>query len=113
MKKLLTWTALAALLMIGGPFLALKLTGWNAMGACFLLFFAVDPLFSAACGAFAGTNIKKLWMLPVITAGLFLAGVWMLFDMGEPAFLLYFGGYLLIGVLAMVISAFVKKRKTL
>ena len=113
LKKLLTWTALAALLMIGGPFLALQFAGWNAMGVCFLLFFAANPLFSAVCGAVAGANTRKLWALPLITAVLFLVGVWLFFEMGEPAFFIYFAGYLLIGALAMLISAVLKKRNNL
>ena len=44
-------------------------------------------------------------------AGLYLAGVWLFFEMGEPAFLLYGGCYLVAGVVAMLGSAFVKHRK--
>ena len=111
MKKLLIWTALAALLMIGGPWFALELAGWNAMGACFLLFFGVNPLFSVVCGAAAGRDLKRLWSLPVIVAALYLAGAWLFFEMGESAFLIYSGGYLVLGAVSMFISAFVRKRK--
>ena len=109
MKKLVIWTGLAAALMIGGPWLALRLPGWDAMGACFLLFFGVNPLFCALCGAVAGGDMKRLWPLPVIAAGLYLAGTWLLFEMGESAFLLYSGGYLVIGIGAMLIRFFVSK----
>ena len=80
------------------------------MAVCFILFFAVNPLFSAVCGAFAGKNIRQLWALPIITAGSFLAGVWLFFEMGEPAFLLYGGCYLMIGMITMLISAFMNKQ---
>jgi len=40
-----------------------------------------------------------------------LAGVWMFFEMGESAFLLYAGIYFFIGIASMMISAFVNKRK--
>ena len=111
MKKLLIWTLLASLLMIGCPWLAVKFAGSAGMAVCFLLFFAVNPLFSAGCGVSAGKNIRQLWPLPIITAGLFLAGVWLFFEMGEPAFLLYCGSYLAIGIIAMLASAFVNKHK--
>ena len=111
MKKLLTWTLLAIFLMIGCPWLAVEFAGSAGMAVCFILFFAVNPLFSAVCGVFAGRNIKQLWSLPIITAVLFLAGVWLFFEMGEPAFLLYCGCYLIIGMIAMLISNFVSKRK--
>jgi len=81
------------------------------MAVCFILFFAVNPLFSMVCGVFAGKDIKRLWPLPIITAGLFLIGTWLFFEMGETAFLLYCGCYLMIGIVAMLISAFVNKRK--
>lgn len=108
MKKLLFWTMLALLIMIGCPWLAVAFAKDAGMAICFLLFFAINPLFSALCGAFAGRELRLLWPLPLITAGLFLVGTWLLFEMAETAFLLYGGGYLLIGMLAMLISALVK-----
>ena len=63
------------------------------------------------CGVFAGKDIKRLWSLPIIIAVLFLVGVWLFFEMGKPAFLLYCGCYLIIGIIVMLISAFVSKRK--
>lgn len=110
MKKFIVWTTLAILLMIGCPWLAVKFAGSAGMAICFLLFFAVNPLFSAVCGAFAGKNIKQLWLLPIITAGLFLAGVWLFFEPGETAFLLYCGCYFIIGMIAMQISAFANQK---
>ena len=111
MKKLAGWTAAAAVLMVGLPWLAVAFAGDAGMAVCFLLFFAVNPVFSAACGVAAGKNIKQLWALPVIAAGLFLAGVWIFFEMGEPAFLMYAGCYLLIGLAVMLICALVKKKR--
>ena len=111
MKKLITWTILAILLMIGCPWLAVKFAGSAGMAVCFVLFFAINPLFSAVCGVFAGKNIKQLWAQPIITTGLFLAGAWMFFEMGETAFLLYCCCYLIIGIISMLVSAFVNKRK--
>lgn len=111
MKKLLTWTLFAIILMIGCPWLAVEFAGSAGMAVCFILFLAVNPLFSVVCGVFAGKDIKQLWKLPIITAGLFLAGTWLFFEMKETAFLLYCGCYLIMGVIAMLISALVNKRK--
>lgn len=111
MKKFIVWTILAILLMIGCPWLAVEFAGSAGMAVCFILFFAINPVFSAVCGIFAGKNIKQLWALPIITAGLFLVGTWLFFDMGETAFLLYAGCYLIIGIIAMLISAYLSKRK--
>lgn len=113
MKKLLTWTLFAIILMMGCPWLAVEFAGSAAMAVCSLLFFAVNPLFSVVCGVFAGKDLKQLWVLPLITAGSFLAGTWLLFEPGETAFLLYCGGYLMIGMIAMGISAFVNKKRSI
>lgn len=110
MKTFLTWTGWTVLLMIVCPWLAVRFAGSAGMAVCFLLFYAVNPLFSAACGVFAGRNIKQLWALPIVVSGLFLAGVWLFFELGEPAFLLYAGCYLAIGVLAMLISHYANSR---
>lgn len=97
--------------MIGCPFLTVTLAGGEGMAVCFVLFFAVNPVFSALCGLFAGRNIRQLWPLPLITAGLYLLGVWMFFEMGEPAFLRYCVCYLILGGVSMRISTFIKRRK--
>ena len=111
MRKIFTWTLIAIFLMIGCPWLAVEFAGSAGMAVCFILFFAVNPLFSVVCGVFAGKDIKQLWALPIITAGLFLAGAWLFFEMKEIAFLLYCGCYLIIGVIVMLISALLNKRK--
>ena len=111
MKKFIILTVIAAALMLGGPCLALCFSGLDAMGAIFILFFAVNPIFSAICGVTSGLDIKRLWSLPLITATLFLAGVWIFLDMGELDFLIYCAGYLAIGVAFMLPSAFIKARK--
>ena len=111
MKKLITWTILDILLMIGCPWLTVTFAGSVGMAICFILFFAINPFYSAVCGAFAGKDIKQLWALPIITAVLFPVGAWLFFEMGEPAFLLYCVCYLIIGIIAMLISAFMNKRK--
>ena len=111
MKRLICWMIGAIILMIGCPWLAVEFAGSAGMAVCFILFFAINPVFSVVCGVSAGKNIKQLWSLPIIVAGLFLAGVWIFFEMGESAFLLYGGCYLVIGVIAMLLSAFMNRGK--
>ena len=110
MKKLFVWIILSAVLMIGCPYIAVTFAGDAGMAVCFILFFAVNPLFSVICGVFAGTDIKKLWSMPIITAILFLVGVWLFFEMGESAFIVYSGCYFAIAATAMAVSAVVKRR---
>ena len=66
MKPLIFWSILAMLLMIGCPWLAATFAGSAGMAVCLLLFFGVNPIFSAVCGVFAGKDIKRLWPLPIV-----------------------------------------------
>ncbi|MFG6334003.1 MAG: hypothetical protein K1W20_00765, partial [Lachnospiraceae bacterium] len=79
------------------------------MAVCFLLFFAVNPLYSVLIGAFAEKDIRRLWSLPVISSALFLIGTWIFFDMGESAFILYAAVYLVLGIAAMLIKKKMQK----
>ncbi len=97
--------------MLAFPWLAVTFVKGDAgMAVCFLLFFAVNPLYSVIIGAYAGKDVKHLWSLPVISAVLFLIGTWIFFDMGETAFILYAAVYLVIGIMAMLISMFIRKK---
>ena len=80
------------------------------MAACFVLFFALNPLYSVILGVFAGKDVKHLWSLPIVSAALFLIGTWIFFDMGEMAFVLYAVVYLVLGIVSMLISMIIRKK---
>ena len=110
-KNIILWVAASMAVMLAFPWLAVTFVKGDAgMAVCFLLFFAVNPLYSVIIGAFAGKDVKHLWSLPVISAVLFLIGTWIFFDMGETAFILYAAVYLVIGIMAMLISMFIRKK---
>ena len=93
------------------PWFAVTFVNGDAgMVVCFLLFFAVNPIYSVIIGVFAGKDIRHLWSLPVISAVLFLIGTWIFFDMGETAFILYMVAYLALGIAVMLISMFIRKK---
>lgn len=102
---------LSAIFMLLLPWIAVTfIRGDGGMAICLLLFYGLNPIYSVIAGAFAGKNRKQLWYLPAISAILFLAGVWILFDIRELAFILYAAVYLALGVLAMLISMYFHKR---
>ena len=112
MKKIIPWLIASAAIMLLLPWLAVTFVkGVDGMAVCFILFFALDPIYAIFAGAYAGKDIKRFWILPVITAVFFLAGAWLLFDMGEAAFILYAAVYLLLGAASMLVSAFIKKKR--
>lgn len=110
MKKYILWTVLAALVMVGCPWLLVKFAGSSGMISVFILFFAVNPLFSLFCGVFAGQDIRRLWALPLLPAVFFLIGTQLLFEPDEPAFLLYAAIYLALAAVAMAVRALLSKR---
>ena len=69
-----------------------------------------QPLYSVIFGVFAGKDMKHLWSLPIVSAALFLIGTWIFFDMGEMAFILYAVVYLVLGIVAMLISMIIRKK---
>ncbi len=110
-KNIILWFAVSAAVMLMVPWLAVTFVKGDAgMAVCFLLFFAVNPLYSVLIGAFAGKDIRHLWSLPVISAVLFLIGTWIFFDMGETAFILYAAVYLALGIAVMLISMLIRKK---
>ena len=110
-KKLVPWIISLVVIMLALPWLAVTfIPGDGGMAACFILFFAVNPIYAICAGVYAGKDIKKLWVSPVLTALFFLAGTWLFFDMGEKAFILYALVYLFLGIVAMLISMLIKRK---
>ena len=101
-----------AAVMLLLPWMAVHFVKGDAgMAVCFLLFFAVNPLFSLAMGVYAGRGRKKRWSLPLVTAALFVAGAWIMFSPSEPAFLLYAAGYLILGLISMGVTCLITGKK--
>ena len=112
MKKIIYYLIASVFLMFILPWLAVTLVPNDAgMITTVFLLFTVNPIYSIIVGVFAGKNVKTLWWLPIVTIIIFLAGTRTFFEMGEPAFLLYGGCYLLISIIAMLVSAFANKEK--
>ncbi len=111
-QNIILWVAASMVVMLALPWLAVTFVKADAgMAVCFLLFFAVNPLYSVIIGAFAGKDIRHLWSLPIVSAVLFLIGTWIFFSMGETAFILYAVAYLALGIAAMLISMLIRKKR--
>lgn len=104
-KKFIFWIIVTAAVMLALPGLMASFVKSDAgMAACLLLFFVVNPIYSLVVGAFAGKDVRHMWSLPVISAVLYLSGAWLFFGMGEMAFILYAGVYLMTGLITMLVS---------
>lgn len=104
----------SGIVMLLLPWLAVSFVNADGqMAVCFILFFAVNPIYMIGTGIFAGQDIKGLWYLPVVSSVLFLLGVWIFFDMGETAFIIYAVSYLVLGILSMAASGIIRKRRSI
>ena len=106
MKRYVLPAAAIALVALLLPWLAVTFVPGDAgMAACFILFFAVNPLLTVCMGVLAGKRREGWWTVAVAAA--FLLGAWLLFSPGETAFLLYAGAYLALGLAAMAVTRLV------
>lgn len=113
MKKMIAWLIASAAILLALPWLAVTFIKSDAgMAVSLFLFFVLNPIYAICAGAYAGRDVKRFWALPVITALFFLAGAWLFFDMGEMAFILYALIYLLLGMAAMLLSRFIRKKQS-
>ena len=86
-RSVILWLAVSAVIMFALPWLAVTFVKGDAgMAVCFMLFYAVNPIYSIVIGAFAGREIKHLFSLPLISSIMYLLGVWMFFDLGESVY---------------------------
>lgn len=107
MKRILFRFLLIAIVMILAPLLTVTSAGSAGMLLCFILFFVLNPVFSVYIGIWSGKHVRKAWYMPVINAAFFLVSAWLLFDMGELAFVWYALFYLVLGYVVMGVTAFV------
>ncbi len=83
----------------------------SASGLVFLMLFCINPVFLIDIGITAGTELKKLWFLPVLTAFLFPFLFWLAIWDIETDILIYSAIYLVVGLLAMFITSVISKKK--
>lgn len=111
-KQFMLGIMVSEIVMLILPWLAVAFVkGDNAMAVCFILFYVVNPIHSIIAGIYAGKDSRDLWGIPLISAILFLIGTWISFGMGENAFIIYAAVYLILGVLAMLASMSINRKK--
>lgn len=108
-KSTIIWLLCTAAFMIALPWGAVSLPSEFSFAAIILLFFTIDPIFALAMGIYAGYAPADRWWFPLAEAGLYLCGAWIFVDWLEPAFLLYAAVYTIVGFLAMVFTAAIRK----
>ncbi len=109
-KKIIIILALTLVTTLVLPLLAVHFVkGDNGMAVALLTFFIFNPLAAAAVGIIAGTDIRFLFCAPLVFSLLFWVFAMIIFD---PAFpLVYSAIYLVISLVSMMITLFVRKIK--
>ena len=89
-KPAFLWTAASLLLFLLIPWLTcLVIHSDAAMAVCFILWYAIDPVFAIAAGMFAGKRPRELWFLPLLIPTLFVLASWTCFEWADPAYFTY------------------------
>lgn len=109
-RVIITWLCITIVVMFALPLAVARLASeCSGMALCMMLFFIVNPIYSAILGYRCGKEIKKMWNLPLVSSIAFLAGTWLFFDIREVWFLIYAAAYLAIGWAAMFVSKYLRK----
>ena len=111
-KSIVIWLAITVIIMFALPFAVARFaSACSVMALCMMLFFVVNPIYSATLGYRCGKDLRRMWNLPLVSAIAFLAGTWIFFDIHEPWFLAYAAGYLAISCITMFFSRYIQTLK--
>lgn len=106
------WLAVTVAVMFALPFCMARFAPADAgMALCMMLFFIVNPIYSAILGFRCGRDVRQMWSLPLISSITFLAGAWLFFDIREVWFIIYAATYLAIGWVAMGINKYLNSKR--
>ena len=79
-------------------------------GWYFTMFLVIDPVCAGLLGILAGTDVKRLWFVPFLTALCFPLGFWLSVLQFDADLLVYTPIYLGVGLVAMLLSHLIADR---
>ena len=116
MKRILTAILATFVCMVVLPILLFRnARGWDVLGYTIIFFFIIYPAHAVLLGILAGTDIKKLWWLPVAAAAVFPPLFWL--SMGAITLelylyaALYLAGSFVIATPVALVKYVLEKRK--
>lgn len=110
-KKALFWLALSAGVMLLLPWAAVTFVRPQDGMMAVILMFLLGCAYCFTAGHYAGKQISRLWWVPAVSSGAFLAGAWIFLEPWEMAFLTYAGIYFALGMEAMLVSRLITGRR--
>ena len=110
MKRILVAIPIILLFILVLPYLAFQNAhGWDVLGFFIIFFFIVFPAVAIFLGILAGTDVKLLWWLPVLSALLVIPSGWLSLESVSFEMLLPTAIYLGISLVAAVPTALIKR----
>ena len=102
-RKCCVALSILLIVMLILPLVAVRIASSDAgMGLFIILFFAVNPFTVFVLSIMAGTDIKKLWWVPVLASLVFPVFFWIvIMDIVVDLFV-YSALYVVVGLLAMI-----------
>ena len=73
-------------------------------GWCFTMFLMINPISVALLGIFAGSDLKKLWFMPILGSLVFAPFFWLSILEFDSSILIYVPIYFIIAVITMGVS---------
>lgn len=112
MKKVLTIIIVTFAVTLLPWLVMMKLSSSPGIGLLWglLMFYIVDPAYSAAMGIYAGEEIRDRWYIPLLTSALIMTGFFIIFDREQGDFIIFALAYLAIGVIFMLASVLINKK---
>ena len=106
------WYMISMVVMLGLSWAAVTFAPADAgMAICFILFYAINPLFSVLIGTVAASGENDVLVLPCSSAIMFIFGTWIFFDSREMVFIVYGCVYLAIGYGSMLVAKMIKRKR--
>lgn len=108
--KIISSIAVLLLVMLVFPLLVINFAeARDALGWVIILFLGVNPITSIILGILAGTDIRKLWWIPLVVAIAFPLLYWLVLKTVILELFVYSGMYLVVGIIVMFITKLIKK----
>ena len=93
------------------PFIVIKTSKEvEFMGIMIILFFIINPIAAAIINSMIGTDVKKMWWLPLLFSIMFLLSYWLILEEIILDLTFYAVIYMIIGIISMITSCILKKK---
>ncbi len=111
-KKIRISIILMILILLVIPYISINLSHpYDFMGLMVLLFFIINPLTTIGINIIIGSDIKKLWWIPILFSIIFLLSYWLILNEIILDLIIYAIIYLILGIISMFISFIISMKK--